>query len=1204
MFNILKNISVILLLTLPLLTESATIDEPILRINTDMHTDAITSIDIDANERFLVTGSKDKTIRVWSLPEEWDKKNLEGAKLEQVLRPPIQEGSNIGQINTVAISPDGKQIIAGGWEGCEQDMGMSCSIYIFNRITGRLKKRISNLPAEVLHLTFSPSGNEILATFGESSKNKGEGVYIYHIVDDRVTSEKLEGEYGGASYWGEIFEDPNNPTAKRIVTTCEDGAIRLYDKNLDPVAKYNTNEDGIYPYMARFHPSGDKIAVSLKNYKQIILLSESKSSNINRTFTEPPKDPIKSNSGNEINGSKFSSNLVILDKLSIQKDEKESKGYEGDLSVINWSIDGNWLYATGYKYQIDGIRPILRWYKGNSENGYLVWPSIDEIIEILPLKNDVVLFGAENPAFGIFDSRGQKILYNSAETVDFNQNKKILYNNYKSKNRTYLNEFQTSQNDLLLSKDATTVQFGYSDHHGKRLIRFSINNRILYDIFEENEKLKPSRTSGVELFQKNSSVHKLTNGIYISDLRLNNQNILKGEESKTEIVHSFSVTSSSQKFLIGTSEYLRFFSNDGIQQWETKISSPALQVNIARNDKVVVVILKSGTLRWYRLTDGEELLSLFPHTDGKRWILWTSLGYYDTSVGGEKLIGWHVNLGPNKAADFFSASQFRKIYYRPDVINNVLEKLDIEEALFAANQKASMKIVTPEIHNVLKQKYDVEVVNTVLQMFNIDEALHLVAQEMGYLSTELMKKRPIQELLPPVVTYLNKCDKPNSQRYTNTIINDENISFSNPNIKLCYRIRRPSEKYITALKILVDGRPLGEIRKEHYTRNHHTDTTEKTKECTSLPKIRTTNNQKNVTSNDKIENDTAENLDNSRDIGTILARKSIDCELPQNEEKEYHLNITLPQNDVELGLIVENKFAASDPVTINLNWTGKKVEKITKPNLYGLIVGVSEYDDETVRLRYAAQDAIDFSEVLNKQKELYNNIEIELLANADKARILEGLKWIRNKATINDVSILFFAGHGYNDNEGQYYFLPRDVNKHNIIETSVVYQQIKQNVTALPSKTLFFIDTCHSGNVMGGGIVGGSVDVDRVSNDLASSENGIVVFAAATGKQLAWENESWGNGAFTKALLEGLEGEADLISDGKIKFSELNTYLSDRVSKLTDGKQTPTTAIPKTIADFPIALMENYSPEQKKHNTNKGGKSRGGDDFDTPEVGQ
>src|SRR5512143_1306334 len=80
--------------------------EPILRIETEQHTAAISNIDVDRAGKVLVTGSEDKTARVWSLPQ---------GKLLKVLRPPIGAG-NEGRVDAVAISPDGKTVAVGGWD--------------------------------------------------------------------------------------------------------------------------------------------------------------------------------------------------------------------------------------------------------------------------------------------------------------------------------------------------------------------------------------------------------------------------------------------------------------------------------------------------------------------------------------------------------------------------------------------------------------------------------------------------------------------------------------------------------------------------------------------------------------------------------------------------------------------------------------------------------------------------------------------------------------------------------------------------------------------------------------------------------------------------------------------------------------------------------------------------------------------------------
>ena len=81
-----------------------------------------------------------------------------------------------------------------------------------------------------------------------------------------------------------------------------------------------------------------------------------------------------------------------------------------------------------------------------------------------------------------------------------------------------------------------------------------------------------------------------------------------------------------------------------------------------------------------------------------------------------------------------------------------------------------------------------------------------------------------------------------------------------------------------------------------------------------------------------------------------------------------------------------------------------------------------------------------------------------------------------------------------------------------------------------------------------------------------------MVFASSTGKQYSFENPNWGNGAFTKAVVEGISGKADYTGKGKITIYMLDLYISERVKELTKGKQTPATAKPQTIPDFPLVL--------------------------------
>jgi WD40 repeat protein len=71
------------------------------------------------------------------------------------------------------------------------------------------------------------------------------------------------------------------------------------------------------------------------------------------------------------------------------------------------------------------------------------------------------------------------------------------------------------------------------------------------------------------------------------------------------------------------------------------------------------------------------------------WILWTKEGYYAASPGGEKLMGWTVDNGPDRLPTFYPAERFRKRLYRPDVIKLVLEKGSVADALKAARAEAT-----------------------------------------------------------------------------------------------------------------------------------------------------------------------------------------------------------------------------------------------------------------------------------------------------------------------------------------------------------------------------------------------------------------------------------------------------------------------------------------------------------------------------------
>lgn len=160
------------------------------------------------------------------------------------------------------------------------------------------------------------------------------------------------------------------------------------------------------------------------------------------------------------------------------------------------------------------------------------------------------------------------------------------------------------------------------------------------------------------------------------------------------------------------------------------------------------------------------------------------------------------------------------------------------------------------------------------------------------------------------------------------------------------------------------------------------------------------------------------------------------------------ITVTLPAADCTLSVLAETTKDKSPPVSIKLRWRGAPVspEQIAafQPKLYVLSIGVSEYQQPDLRLRFAAKDARDLaSTFMAQQKILYRATEVRVLTdqNATRNNILDGLEWLQRQTTAKDVAVLFLAGHGITDpTTGSYLFLPYEADPEAIKRTMLPSQ--------------------------------------------------------------------------------------------------------------------------------------------------------------------
>ena len=293
------------------------------------------------------------------------------------------------------------------------------------------------------------------------------------------------------------------------------------------------------------------------------------------------------------------------------------------------------------------------------------------------------------------------------------------------------------------------------------------------------------------------------------------------------------------------------------------------------------------------------------------------------------------------------------------------------------------------------------------------------------------------------------------------------------------------------------------------------------------------------------------------------------------------IEVRLPPGSSEVGLFARSGALAGDVVKIRLTRAGAATaEELFKPKLYALVVGISAYANARLQSWLCGQGRAGFCRraAQPEGRALQRGDAAHLPdKEATGGAIRDGLDWLTKQVTSRDVGLIYLAGHGVLDERERFYFLAADSDVARLRATGVPREDIQDALNALAGKALLFLDACHAGAIAGTVKTRGGVDINSVVNEFTRSERGVVVFTASTGRQTSQESNAWGNGAFTKAVVEGLglpgqKAEADFRGDGKITTSALDLYVSERVKALTGGAQSPIMIRPPTVPDFTIAV--------------------------------
>lgn len=323
-------------------------------------------------------------------------------------------------------------------------------------------------------------------------------------------------------------------------------------------------------------------------------------------------------------------------------------------------------------------------------------------------------------------------------------------------------------------------------------------------------------------------------------------------------------------------------------------------------------------------------------------------------------------------------------------------------------------------------------------------------------------------------------------------------------------------------------------------------------------------------------------------------------------EQEIKVPLASGRNKIQVS-VLNQQGTESLKQTVYTNAVGIVAPAAT----YVVVIGVSQYKNSRYNLRYAAKDANDLAsayEALGQRAGERGQVHVLRLTDdqATRTQIQQAKAWLAS-AKVNDLVVVFAAGHGMTDSASNYYFGTYDIDPERPAANGLPYAEFEALLDGIPAlQKVLLLDTCFSGEIdkddqivvaqaetVADGTVkmrafkaarGVNVVADTsgaLSGDMLRFQQdwfadlrrgtGAAVISSSSGNEYSLEGEQWNNGVFTYSLLLGLKnGEADANKDHVIAVSELQAYVIDKVRKLTQGGQNPTARRENLDYDFAV----------------------------------
>lgn len=677
--------------------------QPILRLNMEMHNDDILDINIEAKGKYVLTTSLDKTAKLW---------DAQTGNLIKTYRFKIGKG-NEGELYAGAISPNSKIIAITGITGEIKNR----LIYIFNTITGKLIQQISIHNNIGIDLEFSKNGKYLAV-----ANNGGVLIFKTNLSEiDELNSLRIEKLKTLTGYKNPVKNIAFSSSGK-FASVCYDGKIRLYDSNFSLINE--TTGSGNKPYTIAFSPDGNKIAVGYLDVPEI----EVRSANNLQVLYKPPLDGITT--AGAFMHVAFSADGKYLYGAGNYSEYSYSSRY---WVYRKWLNQGKGSYqdyrATGLNYS--DIKPITNSYNKGSDLIYASYTSWGRAEPESPLydkssKKGSFLYKKQVKMndFNVLGNRLYLRINNAGDKISFKpwyknnvvfsvKDRKLYETNNISNMPTYrtssmgikITDWQKSKNPLLNNQRLPTWSEEVCkavdvDDNGTKALFCTKNYVFCYNSKREIEWEEYSNTDICQINMSGNGkifIAALTNGIinwYKMDdiVSFKIESVTKGGIADISGLKPGDIVLdvNGKEFKSGV-DFSLYIKEKKLYNFKVKRGNDILSIKLNKTGN------SFGFSHFAGKSQKRLLFSLYTHPNNKDWILFSPEGYFDCSQGAENFVGWHINQGYNKEAKFYPLSQFYEKFYIPNLGTRLLNGERITNNVNIKNLKLppKVKIISP-----------------------------------------------------------------------------------------------------------------------------------------------------------------------------------------------------------------------------------------------------------------------------------------------------------------------------------------------------------------------------------------------------------------------------------------------------------------------------------------------------------------------------